>query len=100
MSLEEIPKEHHGQIRRMLKQHARMWNGKLGEISVTKHRIELLPGARPVRSEPYCQGQRSREFENETVTKLLKEGPIVPSKSEWASPVVIATKPRSDKLRF
>ncbi len=100
MSIEEIPEEHDGQIRRMLKQHARMWNGKMGEISVTKHRIKLLSGGRPVRSQPYRLGQSARKFEDDTVTKLLEEGAIVPSKSECASPVVIANRPRSDMLRF
>ncbi len=81
-SLKEILKEHHGQIRWMLQQHARKWNSKLGEITATKHRIELLPEAIPVRSQPYCQDQRDRQFEDETVTKLLKEGAIDPLKSE------------------
>ncbi len=84
----------------MLKRHARMWNGKVVEISATKHRIELLPDARPVRSQPFPQGQQGKVFEDRTVTKLLKEGAIVSSKSEWASPAIIATKPRSDKLPF
>ncbi len=38
----------HSDIRRMLTKHRELWNGKLGEINNTMHRIELIPDARPV----------------------------------------------------
>ncbi len=63
-----------------------MWNGKLGEISVTIYRVELSPGARHVFSEPYRHLKSGREIEDETVTKLSKERSIVASKFEWAFP--------------
>jgi transposase InsO family protein len=83
----------------MLSKHAEMWNGKLGEISVTKHRIELVPNARPVYQAPYRAGKQSREIENTEVQRMLKAGVIEPANSEWASPVVLITK-KDGSVRF
>lgn len=87
-------------VREMLKKHSRIWDGNLSEIQVTMHCIEFIPGARPVRSMPFRQGQKGLEFQCETVYKLLKQGAVVPSSSEWASPVVLATMPHKKGLSF
>jgi hypothetical protein len=49
-------------VTKMLAKHSEMWNRKLGEISVTKHRIELTPNL-PVYQAPYRAGNRYREIE-------------------------------------
>ena len=76
-----------------------MWDGRIGEINITKHRIELLSGTRPVRQHPYRTGLCAKEFEGREIATMLLDNVIRPSQSEWASPVVLA--PKSDgTLRF
>lgn len=83
----------------MLNKHNGMWRGKLGEINITKRRIETIPGAHPVIKPPYRHGLTGRAFETVTVNKLLAAGAIEPFQSEWASLVVLVSKPGGG-LRF
>jgi hypothetical protein len=76
-----------------------MWDGSLGHVHASNHKIELLPGARPVRSHPYRAGPRAREAEATEVQRMLKSGVIEPASSEWASPVVLVPKP-DGSMRF
>lgn len=48
--------------------HKRMWDGRLGEINATEHRIELKEEARPVYQLPYRSGFKEREFSGEQST--------------------------------
>jgi len=59
----------------------------------TEHRIELKPGSKPVRLNPYRMGSRTRELIKAQVDRMLKLEVIEPSQSEWASPVVLIPKP-------
>ena len=69
-----------------------MWNGHLGEINATQHRITLKPEYVPTRQPPYRAGHESREIITAQVNKMPQAGVIEPAQSEWASPVVIVTK--------
>jgi transposase InsO family protein len=86
-------------VYRMLHNHRLLWDGRLGRVSATSHRIELTPGARPVHCQPYRAGPRAREAETQEVHRMLKEGVIEPAASEWASPVVLVPKP-DGSMRF
>ena len=44
---------------RMLKKYSRMWDGTLGEINATVHRIELIPETRPIARAPYRAGPKA-----------------------------------------
>ena len=99
MPLNSVPAEYHERIRKMLAKHAHMWSGHLGEITTAVHRIELIPGATPVRQMPYRQGPKGRQYEKEEVDRMLREGVIQPSVSEWSSPVILLPKP-DGSLRF
>jgi transposase InsO family protein len=82
-----------------LRPHREMWDGRLGNVSATSHRIDVVPGSRPVHAQPYRAGGRAREAEQEEIKKMLAQGVIEPAMSEWASPVVLV--PKSDgSLRF
>ena len=99
LKLERFPEGYHEEARKVLRRHQEMWNGKLGEIRATEHRIELLPDAKPHRQMPYRMGHREREFERTEIDKMLKDNVIRASRSEWASPIVLA--PKGDgSLRF
>ena len=83
----------------LLSQYQDMWSGKLGTISAAKHRIEVLPDARPIYQQPYRAGPQAREAEKREIEKMLSAQVIEPSSSEWASPVVFVPK-KDGTLRF
>lgn len=68
-------------VHSMLKLFASIWEGKQGECKVTEHRIEILPGASPVFSQPYRPGLESRKIIQENVDRLLQRDLIEPTKS-------------------
>ena len=81
-------------IMAMLSKHSPMWQkGKLGKIDATEHRIELLPGTKPIRQAPYRQGPHKRKETEKAINEMLEAGVIEPANCEWASPVVLAPKP-------
>jgi Retroviral aspartyl protease len=83
----------------LLSKYRKMWDGRLGRVNSTTHRIDLVPGAKPVHSQPYPAGHSAREAESAEVQRILKAGVIEPASSEWASPVVLVPKP-DGTLRF
>ena len=94
-----VDEKYHPTIRKMLKKHESLWSGELGKINTVKHRIDLVPGARPFKSAPYRAGPKTRELEEFEIDKQLKAGVIEPSNSEWAAPVLFAPK-KDGRLRF
>jgi hypothetical protein len=52
-------------VLRMLKPHMDMWDGHLGTVTETQHRIQLTPCAQPVHAQPYRAGTRARAAEQE-----------------------------------
>ena len=86
-------------LRNMLRKYEDMWDGSLGEINVTEHHIDLIPGSRPITQQPYRAGPKAREFEQEQIDRMLRDNVIEPSQSAWASPVVLVPK-KDGTLRF
>jgi hypothetical protein len=80
----------------MLRKHRQMWDGHIGRVSATEHRIDLIPVAKPVHSQPYRSCPRVREIESYEVGRMLKAEVIEPASTEWASPVVIV--PKTDEV--
>jgi hypothetical protein len=70
-----------------------MWDGRLGQVHTTAHRIQLTPGAKPAYSQPYRAGAKACEAESVEIHRMLRAGVIEPATSEWASPVVLVLKP-------
>ncbi len=95
----DVEEKYHSTIRTMLKKHESMWNGKLGDINVVEHSIDLVPGARPFKSQPYRAGPKTRELEQSEINKQLEAGVIEPAQSAWAAPVLFVPK-KDGKLRF
>jgi len=44
----------------VMEKHRALWSGHLGSIKATEHRIELKPGSKPVRLNPYRMGPRTK----------------------------------------
>lgn len=62
--------------------------------------ISLQPGTAPIARRNYPLSHAQEEFAMSQISSWLKNGTIVASSSPWASPIVIATHPRTGKLRF
>jgi len=77
----------------LLEKHRALWSGHLGSIKATEHRIELKPGSKPVRLNPYRTGPQTEELMKAQVDRMLKLEVIEPSQSQWARPVVFIPKP-------
>lgn len=93
VAYELIPPSLHGAVRDLLERYQGLWSGQLGQIDVTPHRINLQPGARPIRSQPYREGPHHRELIEKEVGRQLKLGVVEPSQAEWSFPVVLVPKP-------
>jgi Reverse transcriptase (RNA-dependent DNA polymerase) len=76
-----------------------VWKCQLGEISTTKHQIDLQNNGKPVYQAPYRAGMQSREIERQEVDSMLKAGVIASATSEWTIPVVLITK-TDGSIRF
>ena len=49
LDLSHMSEKRRSELKRMLEDFQSIWDGHLGEIYIIKHRIELLPGTRPIR---------------------------------------------------
>jgi len=55
---ENVPERFKARLDELIEKHYKLWDGSLGLIKATEHRIKLKPGAKPVRSNPYQMGPR------------------------------------------
>ena len=62
-----------------------------GKTQLVSHSIET-GSARPIRMPPYRLPQAMKEALQEEIKEMLKHKIIEPSKSEWASPVILVSK--------
>ena len=92
LDLDHVPEKYREELRAMLDEFRSMYDGRLGEINVTEHSIDLVEGARPIHVNPYREGPKTRDIVKTEVDRQLCAGVIVPSQSAWASPVVIVPK--------
>jgi len=88
-----VPEGLRPQVLALLEKRHALWSGHLGSIKATVHRIELKPGFKHVRLNPYRMGPRTRELIKAQVDRMLKLEVIESSQSEWTSPVVLIPKP-------
>jgi hypothetical protein len=63
VNLEQLSETERNAVLEMLEPDKSTWDDRLGEVSATKHRIDLVPGARPINSLPYrrTEGSVNRE---------------------------------------
>lgn len=63
ISLERISDGDQRRVRGKLCKHEAMWDGHLGEINTTKHRIYLKTGCKPFAAPTYRSGPGTRALE-------------------------------------
>jgi len=79
-------------VQALIRRHAYMLDRTLGSIDATVHRLEIHPGTKPTRQQPYRAGHHVRDMICEEVNRMLEAKVVRPSTSEWASPVVVVPK--------
>ena len=79
VDLSHLDSRYRARVRDLLEKYSSMWDGGLGEIKLTEHRIDLMPDARPFAQPPYRAGPKARQIEQEHVDKMLREGVIEPA---------------------
>ena len=57
----------------MLEPHQAMWDGHLGEVTATQHRVDVIPEAKYVNYQPYRAGTRDREIKKAEIEKMLAQ---------------------------
>lgn len=91
--------EYRDDLLALLEPLADMWDGHLGTVNITQHRIESTPDSKPSTQNVYRSALPQRQMEKETIQKMLEEGFIEPSISEWVAPIVFAPK-KDSSLRL
>ena len=102
LSESDLSEEQKGTIRTFLHSHRDIFSATLSELGRTKlykHKIETLPGAKPVRKQFYRTSPQTSKAIREHVDEMLKHDIIQPSNSEWHSPVVLVKK-KNGQSRF
>ena len=87
---------------RMLKAHRNQFafeGDPLGRVDIIEHKIELLPGAKPVKCKLRFRSPVERQKVEECINKMLARGIIRPVSSEWCSPLIVIIK-RDQSLRI
>lgn len=82
VDLTDAPKNLHKKIRTMLDKHRSMWDGTLGTIRATTHRIETPANASPVHEASIRTGIRKREIITDCIYSMLKQHVVKASHSE------------------
>jgi Reverse transcriptase (RNA-dependent DNA polymerase) len=99
VDLAHLPPDERVEELRMLEPHHRMWDGRMGTVAATIHRIEVLPGSMPVHAQPYRAVSHARVAEKTEIDRMLAQQVIEPATCEWVSPIVLVPKP-DGTLRF
>ena len=73
-------------------------DSELGCTDIVSHSINT-GGHRPIRQQPNCTPIARRDAIKRLVDQMQQQGIVRPSRSPWASPVVLVPK-RDDSLRF
>ncbi|MCI0564136.1 MAG: reverse transcriptase domain-containing protein, partial [Nitrososphaera sp.] len=64
----------------------------LGYTNAASHRITTNPDIAPINVRPYRLPEKHKQEINEQVKKMLAEGIIRPSKSQWNAPLLVVPK--------
>ena len=99
VNLDHLEERLRKKVLTLLRNYASVCDGSLGTIKGTSHRIEIVPGAKPIYQQPYRCGIERRKAEEAEVQRMLQAKVITPSNAEWASPVILVPKP-DGSLRF
>ena len=87
------------QLKNVINSFSDIFRKQNGRTNMLQHQIQLIPGSKPVNSPPYRYAPAKRQVIENNLKEMKEEGIIEPSKSPWASPVVLAPK-KDGTIRF
>ena len=93
---ENLSHEHVTRVQNLLRDYAHIFSDKPSLTNVAEHHTDVQ-GATPIRQHPYRIPHSWREQYAQEIEDMMKEGIIVKSNSEWASPVVLVPKKQDGK---
>ena len=99
VNLDHLEEKLRRKVTTLLREYASVCDGRLGTIKGACHRIDIVPGAKPIYQQPYRCGIERRKAEEAEVNRMLQAKVITPSNAEWASPIILVPKP-DGSLRF
>lgn len=96
-----LPQRQQDELRHLLIRYRDCFSSssKIRQTPIAKHRIVTEEGTRPTRQSPYRVSPKERSAIRQQVKEMLDDDIIQPSKSPWASPVVLVKK-KDGTLRF
>jgi hypothetical protein len=95
----ELTKNENEKFREFMKQYQDLfvWSSdEFGRTSVIKHSIDT-GDSKPVKQRFYRTSYQNQQFIKEEIQRMLRNGLILPSKSQWTSPVVVVEKKNGKK---
>ena len=69
---------------------------ELGKSKLFPHKINLLPGSRPIKQRAYRLTKNQTIALKKILKKLIRDWLIEPSSSQWSSPIVLVPKKNKD----
>lgn len=87
-----LSNDQQNQLNTLIRSFPNVFTNKPGRTTKLQHHIEVEAGNKPRNSAPYRYAPARRQIIDEQIDEMLNEGVIVPSKSPWASPVVLVQK--------
>lgn len=94
--------EQKAQLNILLKEHEHVFTNhteSIGIVPFMEHSIDT-GDSKPIRSKPYRVSIKEQQVIQNLVNEMLESDIIRPSKSPWASPIVLVKKRGTDELRF
>ena len=87
-----------GQLKKLIQSFTHIFR-KNGRTTMVRHQINLMPDSKAINSPPYRVAPVKRKIIEENIKEMMEQGIVEPSKSPWASPVVLAPK-KDGSIRF
>ncbi|XP_062586907.1 uncharacterized protein LOC134248532 [Saccostrea cucullata] len=79
-------------LRDVCQKFSRIFTSKPGKCDVISHTIKTT-SENPITQRPYRIPEAKKQEVKESLNEMLEQGLITPSKSPWASPIVLVNKP-------
>jgi len=83
----------------LMKRYPQVFTERPGRTHLTKHTIELQPGAQPSNTQPYRLFPQKKAIVDQQLEEMIQAKQIAPSRSPWAAPIILAPK-KDGSLRF